>query len=90
MNHIRNVPELHLALSKLANSFVSLPAPDRNGVPQKWLSCEYCHSVTSVPRRVVATICEDCDQPCKIHHDCGLMVFEHDRPNSCEFTEIDP
>ena len=88
MDHLRDVPELHRALDKLANEHIYLPAPD--GVDpesahgrgdgrrfaRRWVACDACDAVFVVRANVVSAICEDCAAPCPYH--CGLLVHEHD------------
>lgn len=76
-HQIRNVPELNKALRQAALEHLYLRGPDsEEGAPTRWLPCECCDAVVTVPQNVVATICPDCASPC-VDPECGLLVHEH-------------
>ena len=57
---MRGRPELHRALDAMADEHVYLEAPSEGGRSYRWLPCDRCTNVVSVPTQYVALVCRDC------------------------------
>lgn len=65
--------ELHQVLERLARSMDYLYAPPVDTQLRRYMPCDACDAITTVPLHVVATTCDDCLTRC----DCGLAAYQH-------------
>ena len=78
---LRNVPDLHIALTELARNVQWLDCESTGATRVRWIPCATCPNVVGtfyapVHGTPVSIMCDECVAPCT-DATCGLLVHQH-------------